>query len=181
VQTPNMEDYVRSITLVSFLALAGPLAAQCPHHDHGAMPAAADHDSAFARMQSRGQQVMGVDQYTSRHRFESLPDGGRIELQRTVADSAGADRIRRHLAEEAAAFRRGDFADPAAVHQTEVPGTRVMAVRRDAIRYEVSDLPLGAQIRIVSTDREAIAAVHAFLAFQRQEHRTEPCGMPGGS
>jgi len=46
-------------------------------------------DSAFAAMQARGKHVMGVDQYTSAHRFDSLADGGRIVLRRDVADSAG--------------------------------------------------------------------------------------------
>jgi len=32
-------------------------------------------DADFAAMQERGQMVMGVDQYTSAHIFEDLPDG----------------------------------------------------------------------------------------------------------
>ena len=48
---------------------------------------AADRD--FAAVQARGKVAMGVDQYTSTHRFESLPDGGRIVLRRDPADTAG--------------------------------------------------------------------------------------------
>ena len=54
----------------------------------GAAPAAAQ-DSSFSGMQNRGRQAMGVDQYTSAHRFDALADGGRIELQRETEDSAG--------------------------------------------------------------------------------------------
>ncbi|MGH7503075.1 MAG: hypothetical protein ACREL7_15215 [Longimicrobiales bacterium] len=43
----------------------------------------------FAAMQQRGHVAMGVDQYTSVHVFEELPDGGRIEFQTDVADTAG--------------------------------------------------------------------------------------------
>ena len=43
----------------------------------------------FAGVQQRGAVIMGVNQYTSRHVFEPLADGGRIELQRSVDDSAG--------------------------------------------------------------------------------------------
>ena len=50
-------------------------------------------DSAFAGVQARGGVAMGVNQYTSRHVFEPLPDGGRIALQRDVADSEGAAQI----------------------------------------------------------------------------------------
>lgn len=35
-------------------------------------------DTSFAATQARRQMVMGVDQYTSAHVFEDLPDGGRI-------------------------------------------------------------------------------------------------------
>ena len=46
-------------------------------------------DSAFAALQERGKVAMGVDQYTSAHRFDDLADGGRIELQRDPADTVG--------------------------------------------------------------------------------------------
>ena len=152
-------------------AIAAPLAAQ--EHGHEPMMAAhADSDSAFAAMQARGRTVMGVDQYTSRHVFESLPDGGRIELQRTTDDSAGVAQIRRHLAEIADAFGRGDFSAPAMVHARTVPGAAVMAARRASISYTTSRLPRGGQLRITTRDPDALAAVHAFLAFQRRDHRT---------
>src|SRR5690242_6831546 len=37
-------------------------------------------DTAYASMQQRGKEAMGVDQYTSTHKFDSFADGGRIEL-----------------------------------------------------------------------------------------------------
>ena len=49
-------------------------------------------DTAYRAMQQRGQQTMGVDQTTSSHGFQSLPDGGRIVLVRNVDDSAGVAR-----------------------------------------------------------------------------------------
>src|SRR4051812_49278676 len=54
-------------------------------------------DSSFGAMQKRGKQAMGVDQYTSTHKFDALPDGGRIELQRNSDDSAGVATIRAHV------------------------------------------------------------------------------------
>ena len=139
-----------------------------------------DGDSAFAAVQARGADPrgMGVDQYTSVHRFDALPDGGRIELQRAVDDSAGVAQIRRHLHEIAAAFAAGDFSTPAFVHMQRVPGTEVMAARRDAISYAVHDLPGGGEVRITTHDPEALAAVHDFIAFQRQDHRAGGDGTP---
>jgi hypothetical protein len=155
---------------VALAAAAAPLAAQ--EHDHAAMhPTPAAADTAYAAMQARGRDVMGVDQYTSRHVFEPLPDGGRIELQRTVDDSAGVEQIRRHLAEIAGEFARGDFSAPSRVHATDVPGTAVMLAKRDVIVYRMQPLPRGGEVRITSSDPEAVAAVHDFLAYQRREHR----------
>jgi hypothetical protein len=129
-------------------------------------------DSAFAGVQDRGHEAMGVDQYTSEHRFEPLPDGGRIELQRDSADRAGVATIRAHMRDIADRFSRGDFSIPGFVHAQEVPGTRVMADRKGQITYQAHDRPGGAEVRIRSTDSAAIAAVHEFLAFQRTDHRT---------
>src|SRR5688572_17058460 len=128
-------------------------------------------DSAFAGVQDRGHEAMGVDQYTSAHRFEPLPDGGRIELQRDSADRVGVDTIRAHMRDIADRFSRGDFTIPGIVHAREVPGTRVMAERKAQITYEARELPGGAEVRIRATDPAAVEAVHAFLAFQRSDHR----------
>ena len=128
------------------------------------------HDSAFAAMQERGRMVMGVDQYTSTHHFDALPDGGRIELQRDAPDSAGVARIRMHLREIAVAFKAGDFSQPAAVHMADVPGVKIMAAKRAVIEYETHDLPLGAELRIRTHDPGAVHAIHDFMAFQRGQH-----------
>jgi hypothetical protein len=115
---------------------------------------------------------MGVDQYTSSHVFEALPDGGRIVLQRQAEDSAGTATIRAHMSVIAERFRRGDFAVPGFVHAQEVPGTAVMAGRRGRITYTVDTLPRGGQVRITTIDSTAVRAVHEFLAFQRREHHS---------
>jgi hypothetical protein len=128
-------------------------------------------DPAFTALQARGATAMGVDQYTSTHRFDDLPDGGRIELQRNVDDAEGTATIRAHLQGIAAAFTRGDFATAAMVHVREVPGTAVMRARSAAIRYEYRALPRGGEVRITTADPEALQAIHAFLAFQRHDHR----------
>lgn len=129
-------------------------------------------DSAFAGVQSRGEGVMGVNQYTSQHVFETLPDGGRIILERpTESDTAGIRTIRDHMHEIAGAFARGDFSAPGLVHAQQVPGTKVMAARSATLHYDAVDRPRGAEVRITTHDPEALAAVHEFLAFQRADHR----------
>lgn len=128
-------------------------------------------DADFAAMQERGRMVMGVDQYTSAHVFEDLPDGGRVVLDRgSTGDTSGVATIRQHMRDIAIAFRAGDFAKPFQVHAEVVPGTAVMQARRSGIAYDVIDRPRGGEVRIRSTDRAAVAAIHEFLAFQRSGH-----------
>ncbi len=133
--------------------------------------AAAAADSDFAEVQRRGHAAMGVDQYTSTHRFQPLPDGGRIELQRDAIDRVGRSRILEHMGEIAEAFGIGDFTVPGFVHTREVPGTTVMAARKSQIKYVVESLPRGAALRLTTSDSSAIEAIHEFLAFQAHDHR----------
>lgn len=154
------------LSVVFGLALVGCSGAgrPAPHQD------AAAGDSGFAGVQARGAVAMGVDQYTSRHIFEPLADGGRIELQRDREDAAGVSQIRTHMGEIALRFAAGDFRLPGYVHDRAVPGTAVMAAKRSVITYAVESLPLGAAVRVRSSDAEAVRAIHEFLAFQRQDH-----------
>jgi hypothetical protein len=155
---------MRISTLLVLATLAGVPAPALAQHDHA--------DSAFRTLQQRGARVMGVDQYTSSHRFEALPEGGRIELQRDVDDTAGVQTIREHLRTIARQFAAGDFSAAASVHARTVPGTAVMRARRDSIRYEFRPLPRGGEVWITTRDTTAVRAVHEFLAFQRADHRT---------
>jgi hypothetical protein len=138
---------------------------------HTGSTGTASSDSLFAGVQARGHRAMGVDQYTSRHRFEPLPDGGRIALQRDTTDIAGVAQIRAHMRQIAGAFSRGDFTLPGFVHAREVPGTREMRARKSLIRYTTDTIPGGGVVRLRSADSLAIRAIHEFLAFQRHDHR----------
>lgn len=140
--------------------------------DHSRMMApAATNDSAFRALQERGKGTMGVDQYASQHRFQDLPDGGRIELQMRDADSAAIARIRAHLQQTTQEFAHGIFTAPDSTHAMVVPGTTMMAAKQGAIRYDYRPLPRGGEIRITTHDPEALRAIRDFLAFQRGDHR----------
>ena len=153
---------MRTARVLTIAALLGPAmaGAQAP-------PA---HDSAHADMQKRGAEVMGVEQETSVHVFDPLPNGGIIELQRAGDDSAGARVIRQHLRSIALAFRAGDFSAPTYIHMTSVPGARIMTERRNYIRYDYRELPRGGALRITTTDFTARKAIWEFIAYQRNEH-----------
>ena len=130
-------------------------------------------DSSFAALQQRGETAMGVNQYTSQHVFEPLPDGGRISLQRDASDSVGVAAIRAHMDTISKSFGNGDFAVPGFVHATgDVPGTALMKRLKAEITYTPMDLPGGAQVVISTRNPQAVSAIHEFLAFQRMDHRT---------
>jgi hypothetical protein len=144
----------------------------CELRDVRPSDAATQSDTSFAAMQSRGQAVMGVDQYASKHVFEDLPDGGRIILDADSNVAADIAAIRAHMRDIQTAFRAGDFTKPFEVHGQTVPGTGGMAARRAAITYDVVDRPRGGEVRIRTSDAAAIKAIHEFLAFQRGAHHS---------
>jgi hypothetical protein len=131
-------------------------------------------------MSHRGAMVMGFDQEKTAHHFRLYDDGGAIEVGvKDGADAADRDAIRLHLPHIAMLFGEGNFDAPMLVHDsTNVPGTKVMAARRDAIRYEYADTPTGGRVSITTTDPEALAAVHAFLRYQIAEHKTGDPTVP---
>ncbi|MEO8909702.1 MAG: hypothetical protein ABI408_05685 [Gemmatimonadaceae bacterium] len=128
-------------------------------------------DSAFTALQERGKMAMGVNQYASAHRFDVMPDGGRIALEMKSDDSLAVAPIRAHLKLIQHAFQAGDFSTPQFVHMRAMPGTDVMASRRAWIQYSYSDLPRGGQVRIVTTDPQSLAAIRKFMAAQRGDHK----------
>jgi len=138
-----------------------------------------DVDADFTALQARGEAGMGVDQYASTHLFDVLADGGRIEFQNDTEEAAAVSTIRNHLREIQAAFKAGDFSIPAFVHAQKVPGTAVMAERKEHIEYLYRELPRGGELRLVTTDPAALLAIQEFMAFQRADHRAG--GMDHGN
>jgi len=132
--------------------------------------AAAQTDSSFAALQARGKMAMGVDQYASAHRFDITADGGRIALEMKGDDSLSVAQIRAHLKLIEHAFQAGDFSTPEFVHLREMPGTAVMSAKKEVIKYSYADLPRGGEVRITSSDPEALAAIREFIRAQRGDH-----------
>ncbi|MGH8101816.1 MAG: hypothetical protein ACREIW_11005 [Chthoniobacterales bacterium] len=173
----------RAAAVIGYCAVASACNAQQPEKkaqvpvDHSTMTPeqhAAMHggssDSSYAAMQKRGQMAMGVNQYTSTHKFDINRDGGRIELQRNVFDSLEVAQIRAHMKMIQHAFEAGDFSTPAFVHLRDMPGTAIMTKNKALIHYTYGELPRGAEVRITTSDRESLAAIAEFMRAQRSEH-----------
>ncbi len=125
------------------------------------------------QMQHRGQMVMGFDQTKTTHHFSIYEDGGAIEVSVNDArDVVNRDAIRAHLPHIAAMFGAGDFDAPMEVHAQQVPGTAEMARLKDRLAFTYVETPLGGRVDVLTTDKDALAAVHAFLKFQIADHHT---------
>jgi hypothetical protein len=138
---------------------------------HGGNASTAASDTSFVALQARGKMAMGVDQYASAHRFEVLPDGGRIALEMKDGDSLAIAQIRAHMKLIEHAFQAGDFSTPTFVHARAMPGTDIMSRNKALIRYRYSDLSHGGEVRITTTDSASLAAIREFLTAQRGDHR----------
>jgi hypothetical protein len=130
-----------------------------------AQMACPDHDAHT--MNERGDKVMGFSHLTAKHSFKLFDDGGAIEVRGEPLPA-----IREHLKSIAKSFAAGDFEKPEAIHEKLPDGAKEMQERRAAIRYGYEELPGGARVRIRSSDAEAVDAVHRFLRFQIEEHKT---------
>ncbi len=137
-----------------------------------ALPVFAQHPDPATR-QHQGM-VMGFDQEATAHHFHLYDDGGAIDVSvKDPGDATNLAAIRRHLQMLPAHFKAGDFSTPQAVHAgTAVTGADDLARLKDRIEYRYRETERGGRVDIVSSDAEALAAVHAFLRFQISDHRT---------
>jgi hypothetical protein len=151
---------------------------------HPAMPPGMSHEEHLkqmakdAEMKKRGEAAMGFDQDATTHHFLVADDGGSIQVTVNDAkDRANRDAIRTHLKKIAQDFAAGVFDAPFATHAEVPPGVPAMQRLAASIRYQYDDVDRGGRVRIVTRDREAIAAVREFLRYQIREHKT---GDPEG-
>jgi len=119
----------------------------------------------------RGAQVMPFDLDATTHHFVSTAEGG---LQTVVADDP-SDReqielIQQHLQEEAAAFGRGDFGDPAQIHGADMPGLAALQAGADRIKVEHRSRDDGAELTYTTDDPLLVTALHEWFAAQTSDH-----------
>jgi hypothetical protein len=130
-------------------------------------------DMATDEMNKRGDHVMGFDHTKTTHHFKLLANGGSIEVTANSADDTESrDQIRMHLGHIAKMFAGGNFNAPMLIHEQTPPGVPVMQKLKDEITYSFAETEQGAAIQISSKNSEAVKAIHAFLRFQINEHKT---------
>lgn len=129
--------------------------------------------AAHTQMNARGEKGMDFSQTATTHHFYLNASGGIIQVEANVsADSASRDAIRMHLGHIARAFQDGDFDIPMFVHDTVPPGVPEMKRLRRHVRYAFEETANGGRVLISTSDAKALAAIHRFLRFQLEEHKT---------
>jgi hypothetical protein len=159
---------MKNASIAILVGVAMMAAAQTPSdHSH--------HD-----MEQRGNQGMGFAQDKTTHHFLLQKDGGAIQVTANSADDKeNVDHIRMHLAHIRSAFKSGDFNIPGFVHDQTPPGVPTMTKLKAHIQYSYEDITSGGRVTISSTDQRAVEAIHDFLRFQIEEHKTgDPQKVP---
>jgi len=126
-----------------------------------------------AALKTRGAAAMGFDQDMAVHHFMLTKSGGAIQVEAAAArDETTRAAVREHLRAIASAFAAGDFAAPRATHDETPPGVATLERLRETIAYRFVETAQGGRVEIVSSDRDAVAAIHDFLRYQITEHHT---------
>lgn len=124
-------------------------------------------------MNERGDHVMGFDHTKTTHHFRLSSDGGSIEVvANSPKDTESRDQIRIHLGHIARMFAAGDFNAPMLIHDQVPPGVSTMRELKNDIHYNLEETDQGARVRISTNNPEALRAIHSFLRFQINEHKT---------
>ncbi len=124
-------------------------------------------------MMKRGDAAMGFSHEKTTHHFVLLKSGGAIQVSANdPKDDASRDHIRMHLSHVAKMFSEGNFDIPMFIHDTTPPGVPTMTKLHSEIHYKYQQTDGGAEIMIETANPKALQAVHEFLRFQIDEHRT---------
>jgi hypothetical protein len=130
-----------------------------------------DDETRQEEVARRGADVMPFSLDATTHVFDASKTGGRQHV--TVddpSDDEQIDLIRGHLKEEATAFARGDFGDPATIHGDEMPGLAELRAGHERINVRYGDLPGGAQITYSTSDPALARAIAAWFQAQLSDH-----------
>ena len=140
-----------------------------------ALTFAQDHQ---AMMNEHGDHVMGFSHDKATHHFELNYDGGVIDVRSNdVRDTESRNQIRSHFRHIAQMFAEGNFNAPMLVHGLAIPGTATMTRLKNELHWNLQQTPRGAKIIVMTDNKEALDAVHEFLRFQIEDHKTGDCPM----
>jgi hypothetical protein len=126
-----------------------------------------------ADVNTHGDMAMGFSHLKTTHHFSLTKSGGAISVEANdPKDLTSLDQIRMHLQHISHAFKLGDFSAPEMTHSRVPPGVGVMQRKKSEIDYRFIRTKLGGKVVIATKSPEALEAIHRFLKFQIEDHRT---------
>ena len=81
-----------------------------------------------------------------------------------------------HLQEEVRKFSKGDFSDPAFLHDMTMPGLTELKNNFSKIEFTYRALPDGAEIKYTTKDTKLINAIHQYFDAQVSDHGSDVVG-----
>lgn len=139
------------------------------------LESAPDRQAIVARA---GAAVMPFDLDRTQHRFDKRPGGGVQGVLSKDGDAEQIGLIREHLRAEAVRFAVGQFASPAAIHGSDMPGLKRLATHSGGLDVVYADVPRGGEIRFTSADPALITALHEWFDAQLADHGSHATGTP---
>ncbi len=122
-------------------------------------------------MLERGDIAMGFNQSKIHHHFMVTTTGGEIMIMSTnMSDVKTIGEIRSHVRDIQYEFSQGNFTKPFYIHAQVVPGTDIMAVKKDLIQYSIKDIDGGSALILTTNDTELVNAIQQFMNFQSSQH-----------
>jgi hypothetical protein len=126
--------------------------------------------SSKSTIEERSEQVMPFDMNQAMHVFTPTKTGG---VQAVVVHNANEQQIslvRQHLQQQAVAFAKGDFSNPAYVHGNDMPGLNELERDYSHMTVAYANTTLGAKIVYTSADPKVVAAIHEWFRAQVHDH-----------
>lgn len=154
------------VLLLPIGLVAGTQQPATQHHDH-------EQDKRLDGVNERGDHAMGFSHEKTTHHFRLAVDGGVIEVvANDPKDATSVEQIRTHLSHIAKLFKEGNFSAPMLTHGETPAGVPDMTRMKDDITYTFESIERGGRVRIVTSNEQAIEAVHQFLRYQIKDHKT---------
>jgi hypothetical protein len=123
-------------------------------------------DEAGADVEHESRHVMPFSMDLTKHIFTPTANGGTQAVLVPDGDGKQIALVRSHLRKECAAFARGDYSDPAAIHGSAMPGLASLQRSRGKIQVRYADVSNGAKIVFVTQDAQLVDALHRWFSAQ---------------
>lgn len=133
-------------------------------------PALADQAAHRADVEQKSEGVMPFSMALTKHVFTPTANGGTQAVLVPDGDGKQIALVRSHLRKESAAFARGDYSDPAAIHGSAMPGLAALQRSRGKIAVNYADISGGAKIVFVTHDAQLVDALHRWFSAQVRDH-----------